>query len=248
MKTFGLTVLLAVSACAVDDDELETSTEESASTTTNKLGVNKLGVNKLGVNSLATTDMMANEDSREVYSYVVGCALPSGQSITALDAAGNSYTFAGALGLAPAWATRAPTVSERRWVTACLLARTNLYGVSVNISIRHDTNLALLSSASERATYTNVEGAFFGDLFATPQTWYACSRRTWSAYSTNSLRMCALSSNGSTTDCGFTYVGDCAARCSDRTAPFGACLGGTTSFSEVITIFLTPSQQSGGTQ
>jgi hypothetical protein len=212
----------------------------------NKLGVNKLGVNKLGVNSLATTDMMANADSREVFSYVVGCALPAGQNLVAKSSAGVSYTFAGAIGLAPAWATRAPTVAERRWVSACLLSRTNRYGVEVQISMRHDSNVALTTTAAERTTHSATEGAFFGDLFASPQTWFACGNRTWTPYATNSLRMCALSANGtvgSTTDCGFTYAGSCTSACTDTTAPFGACRGNGVTFAEVITINLAPSQQ-----
>jgi hypothetical protein len=211
----------------------------------NKLGANKLGANKLGANALATTDMMASADSREVFSYIVGCAIPSGSSIVAKNAAGVSYTFPGALGLAPAWATRTPTVTERRWVSACVLARTNLYGVSVSISLRHDTNVALATSLDERTQYTAVEGAFFGDIFATPQAIYACGNRTWSAVGTNSLRMCALSQSGtvgSTTDCGFTYAGRCATACLDTTAPFGTCRGGGVTFAEAITINLLPSQ------
>ena len=254
----ALAVAVTSTACVIDDE----SAEEEIGTTyklgvnklgvnklgVNKLGVNKLGVNKLGVNSLATSDMMATADSREVYSYVVGCALPAGQSIIAKDANGVSYTFAGAIGLAPAWATRAPTVSERRWVSACILSRTNYYGVSVQISMRHDTNVALTSTLAERTQYSETEGAFFGDLFASTQTWFACSNRTWTPFSTNSLRMCALSSNGTTTDCGFTYAGPCTTACTDATAPYSSCLGGSTRYPEVITINLTPTQQQGGTQ
>ncbi|MDQ3338813.1 MAG: hypothetical protein M4D80_26915 [Myxococcota bacterium] len=251
--------LVMTSACAIDesaDDEGDVDVSYKLGVNklgvnklgVNKLGVNKLGVNKLGVNSLATTDMMANADSREVFSYVVGCAIPAGQSITAQDAAGVSYVFPGAIGLAPSWATRTPTVSERRWVTACLLARTNLYGVSVQISLRHDTNLALLSTSAERTQYSETEGAFYGDLFATTQTWFACSNRSWTPYSTNSLRMCALSSNGTTTDCDFTYAGPCNTACTDATSPYSSCLGGSTRYPEVITVNLTPTQQQGSTQ
>jgi len=46
-------------------------------------------VARLGVNSLETSDMMATAESRDVYSYIVGCALPAGQTVTAQDAAGN---------------------------------------------------------------------------------------------------------------------------------------------------------------
>jgi hypothetical protein len=250
--------LVMMSACVIDDEaadeEIETSYKLGANKLganklgANKLGANKLGANKLGANGLATSDMMATADGREVFSYVVGCALPLGQSIVAKDAAGVSYTFAGAIGLAPGWATRAPTVAERRWVSACILSRTNLFGVSVQISLRHDTNTALLSTSAERTQYSAVEGAFFGDLFATTPLLFACGNRSWSPYSSNSLRMCALSSDGRTTDCGFTYAGACTTACSDKTAPFGSCVGGSSVYLEVITVNLTPTQQQGGLQ
>jgi hypothetical protein len=255
-------IILSTTACALDDatepaddDDAEVSYKLGLNKLglnklgLNKLGLNKLGLNKLGLNGLATTTMMANADSREVYSYVVGCALPAGQSITAKDSAGVSYTFTGALGLAPAWGTRAPTVSERRWVSACLLARTNIFGIQVQISLRHDTNVALTTTAAERTQFSNVEGAFYGDLFTdSVQSWFACGSRAWSAYTTNSLRMCALSSNGATTDCNFTYTGACTAACTDTTAPFSGCNGASVRYPEVITIFLTPTQQQGQAQ
>lgn len=178
--------------------------------------------------------------------YIVGCAIPTGTTLTLADSSGVTYSYPGWIGLAPAWATRAPTVSERRWVTACLLARTNVNGVPVSISMRHDTNVALVTSSAERTLYTQAEGAFYGDLFAPTPTMFACSNRGWTAL-VGTFRACALSPNGVTTDCGFTYTGACTTACTDKTAPFGACKGAGTSYAEAITIFLTPSQQSGST-
>jgi hypothetical protein len=233
-------VLLLSTGCAMIDDEPDLSSTESE-----VVGSNKLGLNKLGLNSLDPQLLVSTPDGREVMSYIVSCAMPLGSEVTVQDLGGGSYTFPGWLNLAPAWATRTPTVSERRWVSACLLARTNVYATEVSISMRHDSNLALLSTSAERAQYTNAEGAFYGDLFTIPQTWYACSNRSWTPFAPDSLRMCALSSNGVTTDCTFSYAGACNKKCSDKTAPFGACKGGTTTYAEVITIFLTPTQQQG---
>ncbi len=257
----GAVVALSAGACISGEDAQDVQTSDLAANNglganalganalgANALGANALGANALGANALGANSMIETADGRAVLSYIVGCALSSSQSVTATDSNGNSYTFTGAIGLAPAWATRAPTVSERRWVSACVLARTNLYGKQVFISLRHDSNLALVSTAAERAQYTNAEGAFYGDLFASPQTYYACSNRSWTPYAPDSLRMCALSSNGTTTDCGFMYAGACNKKCTDTTAPFGSCLGGTTRYAEVITIFLTSSQQQGSLQ
>ncbi len=119
----------------------------------------------------------------------------------------------------------------------------------VNISLRHDTNIALVTSAAERTQYSKVEGAFYGNLFAATPTWFACSNRSWTQL-VGTFRACALSYNGITTDCGFTYTGTCAntATCSDKTAPFGGCKGQGVTYSEVITVNLTASQQTGNTE
>jgi hypothetical protein len=122
-----------------------------------------------------------------------------------------------------------------------------VHGVPVNISMRHDTNVNLMSTATERATYTKPEGAFYGDLFAPTPVIFACGNRTWSPFSGNDLRFCALSQNGTETDCELTYTGRCTTTtaCTDRTAPFGSCRGLGAIYSEVITIYLTSSQQAG---
>ncbi|MEO8700653.1 MAG: hypothetical protein ABI867_11445 [Kofleriaceae bacterium] len=212
----------------------------------NRLAANRLAANRLAANSLEVQSLMSTDSGRDVMSYIVGCAMPTGQSLTLKDPGGVSYTYPGWIGLAPAWATRVPTVSERRWVTACLLARTNVYGIPVSISMRSDTNLILSSAAAERLGYTQAEGAFYGDLFAPVPVTYACSNRGWTQI-TGNFRACALSANGATTDCGFTYTGSCnaTATCADATAPFGTCKGNVTVYPEVITIFLTPAQQAG---
>ena len=116
-------------------DALTASNKLSANKlSANKLSANKLSANKLSANSLEVQGLMATDTGRDVMSYLVGCAMPTGQSLTLLDATtGIQYTYPGWMGLAPGWATRVPTVSERHWVTACLLARTNVYGIAVNI-------------------------------------------------------------------------------------------------------------------
>ncbi|MBA3465084.1 MAG: hypothetical protein H0T46_34440 [Deltaproteobacteria bacterium] len=245
--------------CAMDEELTLSETRDEVVSTNrlavnrlavNRLAVNRLAVNRLAVNSLEAQDLMSTEEGRDVMAYIVGCALRTGETVTLQDTAGTQYTMAGWIGLAPAWATRAPTVSERRWVTACILARTNVNGVPVHISMRHDSNLALLTTAAERTQYSQVEGAFYGDLFASTSVWYACSNRGWTTLSPGTFRACALSPNGITTDCGFTYTGACTntTTCADKTAPFGGCKAGGLTYNEVITINLTPTQQAGGTQ
>lgn len=244
-------LLVLGTSCAVDLDEQSVSDVESEVATTNKITVNKITVNKITVNQLATAQLAASsldahamldtEDRRDVLSYIVSCALPAGQVLTLTDAGGATYQFRGSIGLAPAWATRAPTVSERRWVSACVLGRTNLYGVEVQISMRHDTNPALAATPAEIATFKVVEGAFYGDLFQESPAMFACSARTWTEATPERPRACALSHDGVTTECGFTYTGSCNAKqhpCVDHKPPFGACAGSSVTYPEVVTIYI----------
>src|SRR5438128_1129231 len=93
---------------------------------TNRLATNKLASNKLASNALsstkleanmATADLLATSDGRDVYAYLVNCALPEGTTLQATlpDAADTAppatlYTgssglcvFPGGIGLAEYW-------------------------------------------------------------------------------------------------------------------------------------------------
>jgi hypothetical protein len=207
-----------VTGC-VDLEPPETSSDEQAVDSQNKLATNKLASNKLAANKLASNALAAasvasgttgaslinTADGREVLTYIVSCALSAGQSITLKDTTNASYTFTGSLGLGSAWLTRALTVAEQRWVSACVYARTNYFGVSVQLSLRGNTPL-LATTAAERTTYGGLDGGFYGNLFeAGGPTEYACDG--W--YNTTN-RICAnQSGTSSTTACGFTYTGSC---------------------------------------
>jgi len=105
----------------------------------------------------------------------VRCALPADVALYA-DIEGERFTFPGSIGLAPRWLTEAMTLSEERWVSACLLAHVNYFGKHVRISIRV-TGVAvpeLQASADEQQTYPIFEGGFFGNLFAPTPVAYTC--------------------------------------------------------------------------
>jgi len=257
----GVCVLVAgvLAGCVVDDLDLSETTDEVQ--TTNRLAANRLAANRLAANRLAANSLGAaaltsgalieTVEGRDVFSYIVSCALPAGRSVTVQDSHGTSYTFNGEIGLAPGWQTTTPTVAERHWVTACLLARTNYYGVSVQLSMR-GAHPALAATSTETSTYKVAEGAFYGDLFATTQSWYACGTKKWtSTLAQDAQRTCTISQDGITTMCGFTYEHFCGsnftqlnaptfpAACSNTKAPFGGCKGvEATTWAEVITIFL----------
>ncbi|MFT3695938.1 MAG: hypothetical protein QM831_22570 [Kofleriaceae bacterium] len=214
----NLLVLVALLGGCVSEPEEEGSTEQSV-VSQNKLAANKLAANALSANKLAANKLTAaslaagttssqlinSADGREVLTYILSCALSSSQSIVLKDASNTSYTFTGSLGLGSAWLTRELTVDEQRWVSACVFARTNYYGVTVQLSMRGNNPL-LATSADERTQYGGLDGGFYGNLFdSTGPKEYACDG--W--YNTTN-RICAnVATDGTTTMCGFTYTGSC---------------------------------------
>src|SRR5215218_2363759 len=120
MRNTWFVLTLALAGCVVD--EVETSTDEAALTASNRLASNRLASNRLASNRLASNSLGAaaltsgalieTADGRDVFSYIVSCALPTGKSVTVQDSTGASYTYGGEIGLAARWQTTTPTVSE----------------------------------------------------------------------------------------------------------------------------------------
>jgi hypothetical protein len=237
--------ILLLPAC-LTDVELEESDQAVASANrlasnrlaSNRLASNRLASNKLSLSALpGNTPLIDSDDGREVLGFVIGCALPAGQVTNVVASSGTTYSFPGMIGLAPAWADRVPTQSERRWVTACVLARTNLYGAPVQISLRGG-HPALATTAAELQHYATIDGGFYGDLFdPNEQTWFACdgSSGVENDPTNHSLRACADTNDGVTTLCGFTATGHCPSVCAGPTPPFTRCPGDGQTWSEVIT-------------
>jgi hypothetical protein len=71
------------------------------------------------------------------------------------------------------WESDTCDESCQRWVSACLLARTNAYGTRVSISLRAPADApqkikdALAATPEELAEYPLREGAYYGNIFAT---------------------------------------------------------------------------------
>jgi hypothetical protein len=244
----------------------------------NRLAGNRLAGNQLAVNQLAATDLLATEEGREVLSYLLNCALPDGTTMeatvpgapdsappeTAYTCTNELCVFDGGLGLAPKWVIRRLRARERRWVSACVLARVNLFTTAEAVSLRgpHD---ALAVTGEEAALYTLAEGAFYGDIFkeeGEPIIWIACRGEGQAASESGglNLRDCAEPDpdNPGLTECGFTWAGDCADyspefpspyACKDSSAGYyekcheqpgaGAWLG-IKKYREAITVFVSP--------
>jgi hypothetical protein len=246
MKTLVLAMI--VGGCVTPDPSVGTS--ESHVEADNRLATNRLATNRLATNRLATnglssasaatdlTTMASDEGGRELLTYMVSCALPAGASIDVTTSSGV-YTFQGLLGLAPSWLNAPLSVTDRRWVSACLLARVNYYGVSVHLSMRGNTP-ALATSYDEIAGYPLYEGAFWGDLFGDrDQRKTACESRFKSRdpqIADVPLRQCTVPTGTGLTWCDFTAAGTCEDVCGavSGTAGYASCAGAT----EVINVFL----------
>lgn len=242
MRTSFFAALVFASGCVTEAPELgstESHVESHNRIALNRIALNRIALNRIALNGLTSlggaNTMLDTADNREVVGYLVQCALPEGSSITLSDANGT-YTFDGAVGLAPAWTANAPSASEKRWVSACLLARTNAYGVSVAISMR-GPHAALVVDAAEASAYGLLEGAFWGDVFADTFDANACPgplKLADSQASTLPLRACTVSADGITTTCGHEYAGPCASSCTDASGNYTACAG----VAEVITTYV----------
>ncbi|EYF03366.1 Hypothetical protein CAP_5698 [Chondromyces apiculatus DSM 436] len=194
--------------------------------------------------------------SRELFRYAVRCALDASQSVTLswVDGHGDTLreTYRGSVGLAPSWA-QGPLVNEdeQRWVSACLAALTNWYGVEVVVSLR-GPHAALAQLSPEEATYYTVrEGAFWGNLFAPEPRLWACHEPANVAHAEAADRECAIGHpgtgpNGQTirTPCGpITPAGACAEICTPVSSAGGflpSCQAstGATPIAQVITTYL----------
>lgn len=248
MRTQVFVVALAASACAVDMTEPTVNSVDQQVGTHNRLATNRLATNRLATNRLATNRLATNslsklvanpdtsgildtEDGREVYSYVVSCALPAGTTIhayvpgatdTAPDAnyscVGGQCEFHGSLGLVPSWLDHRLNTPGKGWISACLFARVNLHNTAETISLR-GRNDGLIVSTDEAEQYPIEEGAFYGNIFfddpdeSVPPEWFACRGYHQSLGDDGglALRDCAEEdpANPGYTYCGFKYAGDC---------------------------------------
>jgi hypothetical protein len=147
-----------------------------------------------------------------------------------------------------AYQTIGATDAEERWLSACIYARTNHFGIPIQISMRADNldNPALAATAQERQVYTIFEGGFFGNLFALGSPAYVCLGNPTQAERAGRIftqRVCTHASGRKRADgrdlsrCGFVITGSC----SD---PANLHIDGQ-SYSEVIKVYLKPQEIEG---
>ena len=222
----------------------------------NGMALNGLTFNGIAVNALHSRTSQAAPDhvgtlvksasGRELLKYAVDCALNEGDRLL-VQRDGLTHTFSGSMGLASEWLDGPLSSPGQRWVTACLLARVNLFGATVPISMR-GTHPALRTSPDEEAAYRTEEGAFYGNLFTHEPMSSSCvgNHNQSSAVSPDlTKRVCATGVNDGKTACGFIAAGQCQQVCSTQAdgpgrgysnCRSGAGRSGKTA--EVITVFL----------
>ncbi|WP_437618347.1 hypothetical protein [Sorangium sp. So ce1151] len=242
---------------------------------TNALNTNALNMAALETHALNATALSAGELAslqnpgpngalaRDLMRYIVGCALRSNQTLSFswTDTTGvvHPEVYRGELGIAHWWATASisnDTFTQRQ-ISACVAARVNWYGVHVMVSLRNSETASMGSSTTERQTYTVREGAFWGNLFASPPYVRSCYSPDGVARARQLQRDCAAGhlgvnpSTGAPTvqQCGpMTIVGSCDTVC-NRVDPNGdfyaGCLENPATSAwvrtdQVVTSFLTP--------
>ncbi|WP_375765408.1 hypothetical protein NR798_27250 [Archangium gephyra] len=215
----GLVLLLmAVSACGPTDaapgpepharrshalKDLQTSNGLSLNgLSLNGLSLNGLSLNGLSLNGLSTArfDTWFQTDPElhaAVMEYVVRCAAPAGVSRTYTSpSTGRTWSWMGALGLAPDWSNGAPaTLAEQRIVSACLAAHVDKYALHISISVQglSATGVAIPTTDWELMVYSDQEACFFGNLFNTEGVYAANDGRPLNERE-STARACALSS------------------------------------------------------
>ncbi|GAB4567129.1 MAG: hypothetical protein Tsb0020_19450 [Haliangiales bacterium] len=203
--------------------------------TLNGFTLNGFTLNGFTLNGLSVADVALDGSPLSVQgtgmfeaalSYFVECALPAGESVTIYDHSGNARLMGGSLGLAPEWASGPLSERGQALVSACLAARVNRVGRTVNVSLRHPT---LPISAVERDMFQVHEGAFWGSFFGDTPALYSCRVDGGGL----SGRECADSNS-----CGFTYVGECADVCAVRDPILGYSQCGGDASDLVINTFL----------
>lgn len=102
--------------------------------------------------------------------YVVECALPADVTLVK-EVGGEPVEFAGALGLAPEWESGPCDEDCQQWVSACVLARTNVSGQPVPLWLRGEHPML---GAEAHPEFPNYEASFFGNLFAGPGQEHMC--------------------------------------------------------------------------
>ena len=191
----------------------------------NALSFNDLSRNDLSRNALSSTQLSSNALTTaglgvQLIKYVVRCALNDNVCIDVPVSATDTNVptecvngvchFCGNLNLAPSWQSGPLTISQERWVSACLLAHINIDGVSIPISVRDAVSGNIADAKPpESNSYDAPEAAFFGNIFRTDANGnYIKGVCNAGASVTPPGRVCGLDAAGAVS-CAMTFAGSC---------------------------------------
>ena len=124
---------------------------------TNAIATNAIATNAIATNGLAgsfnadgslgtitrsdTGTALEDPDAQMFMQYLVSCVLEPHQRLRWTSRfTGITRTWRGDLGLCPQWLGSAPSQACRERASACLLARNNVFGIAVPLSLRGDLN------------------------------------------------------------------------------------------------------------
>jgi hypothetical protein len=201
----------------------------------NRLAFNRLAFNRLAFNSLDNLERAP--EGRDLLLYVARCALSDGDVLVA-EHGNQTYEFPGLLGLAPEWEHRALTTAESRWVSACLIAHVNAFGVPVEISLRAPGFIQ--ATAEEAHDFPVYEATFFGHVFGDELQTYSCLGNNADIATAHApdraLRVCA--DPGS--QCEVVELGYCRDVCDTYVTGTGwtGCQVGADRYDETVSVFL----------
>ena len=146
--------------------------------------------------------LLADSDLHGTAEYLVECALPYDTSVTK-QVDGETVVLSGLLGLAPEWETGECDEDCQEWISACLLARTNVTGTSVHVWMKADHE-AIGWEAPEGALF---EAGFYGNLFVDPEAQYYCKGTKEGIVAAKREGRTCTSGGGQA--CGFTKFNKC---------------------------------------
>lgn len=236
----------------INPNALDPSAHHSNALRPSMLAAGALSLSALSAEALAAIQMpgIDGDRSRQLLRYTVSCALAPTDSFSFTwteEGVVHEESYPGLLGLSVNWRDKAPSSSDRRWVSACLAARANWYGIPVTISSRASHPALNKAGTPELTSHDMEEGAFWGDLFDDNPWLCACNYGPNRDHARSLLRDCAaghLNEAQQVERCGMIQiVGDCQEHC-DPLQPDGhyrpSCWSWLPwlSTSKVITVFL----------
>jgi hypothetical protein len=190
---------------------------------------------------------------KKILRYLVECALPAGVEVQLTYRGQSELLGRGITGLGPSLPKGMMSELDQQRVSACMLARVNGMGATVQIDMFGPMGpdvTGFQSETSADGAFSVQEGAFFGNLFAATPAAYACLTHPYALADTRTCKdlgggafSCGVVTftadtcgayNGQSLQCVTAYVAGSAREY------FTSCAGGELNWSYVLTTFVTP--------